>query len=251
MLLRAQGEGVHVDTAAGHVLVVLVGLDQVEVLAIANGESVVAIELQQSLADGVLAVLEGHGHVHVVGTTSGHTGHGAGSGVGVVGGDDTAHVGLTISGGRGTSTGGVGVVISIGVVEPLLAPRSRVTNVVIGLADPNQLLCGMIEVELELVVGVGGGLVTGELELLDQIFVGDLSERLISKISQRGGLYLKHEWLKFSFIIAKFNSAHTDTRSVSDAQPCVYGCKQADCPLLYPIIFTIPKLFSWPVHPFG
>lgn len=36
VLLGAQGEGVHVDTAAGHVLVVLVGLDQVEVLTIAN-----------------------------------------------------------------------------------------------------------------------------------------------------------------------------------------------------------------------
>lgn len=178
-----------------------------------------AIELQQSLADGVLAALEGYGHVHVVGTTSGNTGHGTSSGVGVIGDDDTAHVGLAVSGGSSTGTGGVGVVVGIGVVEPLLTPRSGVTDVVIGLADPHQFLRGMIEVEFELVVGVGGGLVTGELKLLNQIFVGDLSERLISKISQRGGLYLKHEWLKFSFIIAKFNSAHTDTRSVSDAQP--------------------------------
>lgn len=176
MLLGAQSEGVHVDTARGHVLVVLVGLDQVEVLAVADGEAVVTVELEESLGDGVGSVLEGHGDVDVVGTTAGNTGHGTSKEVSRLGGEEGS-VGLASGSSGASSTGDlVGVVIGIGVVEPLLTPGGRVLNVIVRLTYPHQLLRWMVKVQLELVVGVGGGLVTSELQLLDQVLVGDLGE---------------------------------------------------------------------------
>ena len=55
MVLRLEGEGVDVDTNRRDVGVVLVGLDQVEVLALALRESVVAVELDLGNSDRVVA----------------------------------------------------------------------------------------------------------------------------------------------------------------------------------------------------
>jgi len=55
VLLRLQSERVHVDTDGGDVGVVLERLDPVEVVAVANLEAVVAVELQQGRDRGVLA----------------------------------------------------------------------------------------------------------------------------------------------------------------------------------------------------
>ena len=55
MVLRLEGEGVDVDTNRRDVGVVLVGLDQVEVLALALRESVVAVELDLCYGDRVVA----------------------------------------------------------------------------------------------------------------------------------------------------------------------------------------------------
>ena len=55
MVLRLEGEGVDVDTNGGDVGVVLVRLDQVEVLALALGEPIVAVELDLGNGDRVVA----------------------------------------------------------------------------------------------------------------------------------------------------------------------------------------------------
>ena len=55
VLLRLEGERVHVDTNSGDVGVVLVGLNPVKVVAVTNLEAVMAVELQQSRDRGVLA----------------------------------------------------------------------------------------------------------------------------------------------------------------------------------------------------
>ena len=55
VLLRAQGEGVHVDTSVGATGVVLVWLHQVEVGSLTLGESVLSIELELGGNHGVLS----------------------------------------------------------------------------------------------------------------------------------------------------------------------------------------------------
>ena len=55
MVLRLEGEGVDVDANRRYVGVVLVRLDQVEVLALTLGESVVAVELDLRDGDRVVA----------------------------------------------------------------------------------------------------------------------------------------------------------------------------------------------------
>lgn len=115
MLLGLEGEGVNVDTSvAGNVLVVLEGLDQVEVGTITLSEAVVTVQLQ--LGSG--------GHV-------GSSGGVGGPRVGGHGGGDT---------------------------------------------NPDQLLHGVVEVELDAVVAADEGLITSELQLGDQVLVGQLSE---------------------------------------------------------------------------
>ena len=177
MLLGLEAERVHVDTTGGHVLVMLERLHQVEITAIHGGETVVAVELDETSGDGVVTTLEGGGDEHAIGTTSGDTGHATGKVL-----DVAADVG---SGDGGTTTisvlhavgGGclVGDIEVIGVVEVLSTEGSHGTiNVSIGLHNPNQLLARMIEVHLNFVVHGGGGLVTCKLKLLDQIFVGYL-----------------------------------------------------------------------------
>ena len=55
MVLRVEGEGVDVDTRGRDVGVVLVGLDLVEVAALANLEAIVAVELDERGDARVLA----------------------------------------------------------------------------------------------------------------------------------------------------------------------------------------------------
>jgi len=80
--------------------------------------------------------------------------------------------------GVGEGIHGVGVVEGLGteeVVEELTALQGRaVVNVAVGLDDPDELLDGVVEVELDLVGGGTDGLVTGELKLLNEVLVGVL-----------------------------------------------------------------------------
>ena len=80
--------------------------------------------------------------------------------------------------GIGKGIHGVGVVEGLGteeVVEELTALQGRaVVDVAVGLDDPDELLNGVVEVELDLVGGGTDGLVTGELELLNEVLVGVL-----------------------------------------------------------------------------
>jgi len=72
----------------------------------------------------------------------------------------------------------------IGVVEGLCAEEAvedgaplegrAVVNVLVGLDDPDELLNGVVKVELDLVGRRTDGLITGELKLLDEVLVGVL-----------------------------------------------------------------------------
>jgi hypothetical protein len=108
----------------------------------------------------------------------------ADEGVGVVSGD-----GLRSSEGMdgvGEGINGISVVEGLGaknLEEKGIAHKGRaVVNVLIGLDDPNQLLDGVIEVELDLVGGRTDRLITSELELGNEVLVGVLghSAALIS-----------------------------------------------------------------------
>ena len=144
VLLGLEREGVHVDAHRGDVGVVLVRLDQVEVLALALVEAVVAVELDLRRHDRVVAR-------HAL-----HAGHGV--------------AGLQHA-----------AVPPVGVVERLLAlpgadDRGVARDVRVALDDPHELLRGVVEVQLDLVRGGGHGLAARELQLLDQVLVGDLGE---------------------------------------------------------------------------
>jgi hypothetical protein len=72
----------------------------------------------------------------------------------------------------------------VGVVERLCAEKAvedgtplegrAVVNVLVGLDDPDELLNGVVKVELDLVGRRADGLITGELKLLDEVLVGVL-----------------------------------------------------------------------------
>jgi hypothetical protein len=144
VLLRLESEGVHVDTHRRHVGVVLEGLHLVEVAALAHLEPVVAVELQERSDNGVLAR-------------------------------------QTLNAGDGVTRLQDGAVPPVGVVERLLA-LPGVDDVVIAadegvaLDNPDELLTGVVEVQLELVAGAGDALTARELQSLDQVLVGDLGE---------------------------------------------------------------------------
>ena len=144
VLLGLEREGVHVDTHGRDVCVVLVRLDQVEVLALALRETVVAVELH----------LGGHR-----GVVAGHT----------------------LNAGHGVARLQHGAVEPVGVVEGLLALPGVDGGIIAGhervaLHNPDKLLCGVVEVELDLVGRGCHGLTACELELLDEVLVGDLGE---------------------------------------------------------------------------
>ena len=144
VLLRGQGKGIHVDTHGGHVGVVLVGLHLVEIASLADGEAVVAVQLDQGSHHGVLA----------------------------------SHA---LYASQGVSRLGHGPVPPIGVVERLLA-LPGVHHVVIArhigiaLHHPHQLLTGVVEVQLQLVGGGVDGLSPSELQHLNQVLVRHLGE---------------------------------------------------------------------------
>jgi len=144
VLLWLESERVHVDANSWDVGVVLVWLNQVEVVAIANLEAVVAVELEQSGDDWVLA-----GHAL----------------------DASDRVARLQD----------GAVPPVGVVEWLLT-LPRVDDVVIArdvrvaLDDPDELLAWVVEVQLQLVGRGGDGLTASELQHIDQVLVRDLGE---------------------------------------------------------------------------
>ena len=144
MLLWLEGKRVHVDADRWDVGVVLVWLNQVEVVAIANLEAVVAVELEKRGNDWVLA-----GHALDASDRVTRLEHGA--------------------------------VPPVRVVEWLLT-LPRVDDVVVArhvrvaLDDPDELLAWVVEVELELVGRRGDRLATSELEDIDEVLVRDLGE---------------------------------------------------------------------------
>jgi len=72
---------------------------------------------------------------------------------------------------------GIGPVIGISEIEPLLTIGGvDSVDVSVGLHNPDELLRGVVEIELHLVVGRVGGLRASVLQLLDQVLVGDLGE---------------------------------------------------------------------------
>ena len=213
MLLGAKGERVHVDASVGVAGVVLEGLDDVEVRTLTLGEAVLSVKLELSGDDGVLTPavhVEGGLSKHegagigdegaLVGASLGgerHVGGGTipGGGVGHVSIIGTSHLEETgsvdeASGTRGLlgsaervdsvgkSIDGVRVVEGLGTksaVEDSTGIEGRaVVNVGIGLNDPDKLLAGVVEVELDLVRGRAHRLIAGKLDLLDKIFVGVL-----------------------------------------------------------------------------
>lgn len=144
MLLRLEGKRVNVDADSGDVGVVLVRLNQVEVVAVANLEAVVAVELEERGDDRVLA-----GHALDAGDRVARLEHGA--------------------------------VPPVRVVERLLSlPRVDdgiiARHVRVTLDDPDELLARVVEVELQLVGRRGDGLTASELENVDQVLVRDLGE---------------------------------------------------------------------------
>lgn len=144
MLLRLKSEGVDVDTNSGDVSVVLVRLHPVKVVTIADLEAIVAVQLQESSDDRVLA------------------GHTLNAGDGVTRLQDRA-------------------IPPVREVERLLA-LPGVDDVIItrheriALYNPDELLARVVEVQLQLVSRRRDGLATSELENIDQILVGDLGK---------------------------------------------------------------------------
>ena len=96
-------------------------------------------------------------------------------GAGGQGGGNLAAEGVD---GIGKGIDGIGVVEGLGteeVVEELTALEGRaVVDVAVGLDNPDELLDGVVEVELDLVGRGTDGLITGELKLLDEVLVGVL-----------------------------------------------------------------------------
>ncbi len=144
MTLRLESEGVHVDTNSGDVGVVLVRLHKVEVSTLTHLETVVAVELEESSDYRVLA-----GH--------------------------------TLNASHGVTRLEAGTIPPVRVVEGLLALVGADNRVIarherITLDNPDELLHGVVEVELELVGRGGDRLTTSELENINEVLVGHLGE---------------------------------------------------------------------------
>jgi hypothetical protein len=168
VLLRAKTEGVHVDTGIRSTGVVLERLDGIEVGALTLGEAVLAVKLKLSSHDRVLTPA-----VHVKGSLGKHEG----TGLGDV--QATRKINSSESGyGVRKRVKGISVVkrlSSVGGIQGITGDqRAAVVNVGIRLDDPDQLLAGVVEVELDLVGGRTNRLVTSELDLLDEVLVGVL-----------------------------------------------------------------------------
>jgi len=144
VLLRLESKRVHIDTNRRDVGVVLVRLDPVEVVAIADLEAVVAVELEETRNRGVLAR-------HTLNTR------------------------------HGVARLKYRAIPPVRVVEWLLA-LPGVDDVVIArheritLDDPDELLARVVEVELELVGRRRNRLTARELENINEVLVRDLGE---------------------------------------------------------------------------
>ena len=94
------------------------------------------------------------------------------------GGVDNTFVRAECHNGVGEGIDGVGVVEGLSTEETVengtRVERRAVVDVLVGLDDPDKLLNGVVEVELDLVGRGTDGLITGELELLDEVLVGVL-----------------------------------------------------------------------------
>jgi len=234
VLFGAKGERIDVDAGVGGGGVVLVGLHGVEVGAFALREAVLAVKLELSGDDGVVApaveeesglgedesagigdagVLKaadglltavvvrtaiagkvgsgvpngGNGVALAVNRTVPPAGTGDVNGAGIgehvvadegLGGEGGGFLAAEGVDGVGKGINGVGVVEGLGteeVVEELTALQGgAVVNVAVGLDNPDELLDGVVEVELDLVGGGTDGLIAGELELLNEVLVGVL-----------------------------------------------------------------------------
>ena len=210
MFLWPKGKRVHVDASVGGTGVVLEGLDDVKVRTFSLRDSVLAVKLELSGDDGVLtpavhvegslsedecACIRDKGAV--VGTGIGikdavvpasrvGAGHKAVNGTGHLentSGDEgvgTRGLGLTTEDGdRGReSINGIGVVEGLGsenLVQGGVGLQSiAVVNVGIRLDNPDELLAGVVEVDLDLVTGRSDRLITGVLELLNEVLMGVL-----------------------------------------------------------------------------
>jgi hypothetical protein len=143
VVLRVEGDGVDVDTNGGDVGVVLEGLDQVEVLALTLRETVVAVQLDLRNNRGVLA-------------------------------------GKTLNSGDGVARLEGGAVKPVRVVEGLLAlvdiHGAVALNERITLDNPDELLARVVEGHLDLVEGGSDRLIASELELLNEVLMGNLGE---------------------------------------------------------------------------
>ncbi len=202
VLFRAEGEGVDVDTLIRVSGVVLVRLDEGEVRTFTFRETVLAVKLELSGDDGVLTPA-----VHIEGRFSEDESSGIGDTRGVVGGER-----LSAPAGTSGDVHGSGIpeetrgrdevstidlvlaterhdgvresVNTIGVVEGLSTERSEeggsagqrraVVNIGIRLNNEDQLFAGVVEVQLNLVARATDGLITSELKLFNEVFVGVL-----------------------------------------------------------------------------
>ncbi len=213
MFLRSQSKGVHVNTGVGVASVMLEGLHNVKVRAFALGEAVLAVKLKLGNNDGVLAPAvhvegglgehegAGVGQSRTSGNTISRIENSAGRPV-LVGVHDTTRDGISGTGhledttgdkgvgarglggatenvdGRGEGINGVGVVEGLD-TEDLEEDRvglegGAVVHVGVGLNNPDQLLAGVVEVDLDLVGRGTNRLVAGVLELLNEVLVGVL-----------------------------------------------------------------------------
>jgi hypothetical protein len=214
MLLGLQSERIHVDTSVGGTSVMLEGLNNVEVRTLSLRDAVLAVKLELSGDDGVLTpAVHVEGSLgEDKGASVGDEGARVGGRTSIEDGvipavsialgtryntiDSSGHLedtardegggtrGLSLTtedGDRGReSINGISVVEGLG-SENLVQGRSTlegiaVVNVGIGLNDPDELLAGVVEVELDLVRRRSNRLVTGVLELLNEVLVGVLGE---------------------------------------------------------------------------
>ncbi len=144
VLLRLEGKRVNVDADSGDVGVVLIRLNQVEVVAVANLEAVVTVELEERGDGRVLA-----GHALDAGNRVARLEHRAIPPVRVV----KRLLALPL------------------VDDGIIARDERVA-----LDDPDELLARVVEVELQLVGRRGDRLLTSVLEDINQVLVRDLGE---------------------------------------------------------------------------